>query len=279
MTHWVLLAAPLVLASFVLVLAFVGCGEPFESGPGSEPPGTDGPPDETPPETKYSNAVTETPGLVGYWRLGEDPGAAKAVDLVGGNDGTYNGGVTLKVPGLVANDTDTAAQFDGSTGYVNVPFAPSLNPAAFTVEAIVSVIGSDAVYRAVVSSRDESMGAPFGYALYANQDGKWEAWLGDGSAPPKGQPLIGLDVTPGTHYLAMTYSGSMLNLYVDADAPVSAQLQYQPNTTGELRIGAGGPAAPDLFFNGVIDEVALYETELDPATVQAHFKLATGMSP
>lgn len=265
MSHWILLVAPLVLASFVMLFAFVGC---FLDSTGLAMGET------------YDDAVTSNQYAVGYWRLGEAAGATTAVDSKGDHDGTYVGGVTLGQPGLLTGDADTAAQFDGSTGYVSVPRTDdSLNPAKFTVEAFVTVTGNENQYRAVVSSRDIGEGAiTFGYTLYASDQNKWEAWVGDGVGTAW-QVVPGPDVERGQHYVAMTYDGTTLKLYVDPGegaTPASEDVPYQPNTANELRIGAGANEGDPLyFFNGVIDEVAVYNIDLPLETLQSHFNLAS----
>lgn len=266
MSHWVLLVAPLALASLVMLFAFVGCGLNAEGEQAGEP---------IPPPT-YKGSVTDSQYCVGYWRLGERAGATTAVDSKENNDGTYNGGVTLGQPGLVVNDTDTAAQFDGASAYVSVPFNAALNPAKFTLEAIVEVAGNENMFRAVVSSRDIDADAQRrGFILYANDANLWEAWVGVGTDWGK---ATGPAVTPGKHYLAVTYNGTTLKLYVDPadDTPASVDVAYQPNTARELRIGAGtNETDPQFWFNGTIDEVAIYNIDLDFATIQTHFSLAT----
>lgn len=263
MSHWVLLVAPLVLASFVMLFAFVGC---FLDSTGYGAP------------TTYPGEVTSNQYCVGYWRLGERAGPT-AVDNKGDNDGTYSAeGVTLGQGGLLTGDVDTAAQFDGSSGYVSVPFVEALNPFKFTVEALVDVTGGDGQFRAVVSSRDIGEGAiTFGYILYASDQNNWQAWVGDGTGTAW-QVVTGPDVTPGKHYIAMTYNGETLKLYVDpdADAPATLDAPYQPNPQRELRIGSGANEAqtPLFFFNGVIDEVAVYNIDLDYATIESHFGLS-----
>ena len=52
-------------------------------------------------------------GPVGYWRLRESPGQPAADSSQNGNHGTYNGGITLGLPGFQGGDT--AALFDGAT--------------------------------------------------------------------------------------------------------------------------------------------------------------------
>src|SRR5437588_9336107 len=63
----------------------------------------------------YAAAVTSTPGLVSYWRLGESSGTS-ACDGFGSSAGTYSGGVTLGSVGALSGDPDTAIPLDGATG-------------------------------------------------------------------------------------------------------------------------------------------------------------------
>lgn len=270
MSHWVLLVAPLVLASFVMLFAFVGCRLQTQ-GLGTGDP--------------YANDVIDRVAAVSLWRLGDEPGSPTAADSKGDNTGTYVGGVTLGQPGLVASDGDAAAAFDGSTGFVQVPFKDnSLNPDSFTVEAVVNVAGGDGQFRAVVSSRDvdKNSQGTFGYILYANDLNKWEAWVGDGT-PGGWHTVPGPDVSPGMHYLAMTYNGMTLKLYVDPMEETSfhQDVPYLPNAAQELRIGAGAnEGEPLYFFNGVIDDVAVYSEALEFSAIQSHFGLAkTGAAP
>lgn len=61
------------------------------------------------------------PDLKGFWRFNEASGAT-AEDLVGTNDGTYNGTITQGVTGPVPGDpTSKGITLDGSTGYVSIP--------------------------------------------------------------------------------------------------------------------------------------------------------------
>jgi hypothetical protein len=52
---------------------------------------------------------------------------------------------------------------------------------------------------------------------------------------------------------------------------------HVPQTANELRIGAGRNELvdPQYFFNGVIDEVAVYNVDLGFDVIQTHFELAT----
>jgi Malectin domain/Concanavalin A-like lectin/glucanases superfamily len=214
-----------------------------------------------------------------------------AVDSTGKNPGgMYKGGVTLGVRGLLW-ELDAAAQFDGHSGYVSVPHDTSLNPPKLTVEALVTIAGGDGTLRAIVSSRDVDAGNQFGYSLYVSDENRWEAWIGDGTSTGlrvqvgkvdavkvgAGQPL-------GPYYVAMTYDGNKVVLCVnmvdindpDQVAQRTVSLNLQPNMKNELRIGAGAneQQTPQYFFNGVIDEVAIYEDALTFDTLLSHFAVA-----
>lgn len=266
MTHWVLFAAPLVVASLVMLLAFVGCS--FH-GAAIEP---------TTPDD-YTHEVADDANVVSYWRLGEAAGQSTAKDAKGLADGTYAGGVTLGTRGFVQNDADTAVTFDGTSGYVQVPHKSELNPGHFTVEALVKLDGGQNLDRAVVSSRDIQGGNVSGYILYATAQNRWEAWVGDGTTGFKMLP--GSGVTLGmTTFLAMTYDGTTLRLYVNpaAETTFALAVSYQPNVNQGLLIGAGAneAAAPLYFFPGVIDEVSVYKEALDHMTLEKHHMMALG---
>ena len=111
-----------------------------------------------PPPTPYAQAVlADDP--VAYWRLDETRGQV-ARDFSGhGNDATYIGGVHAGTAGAIAGDPDTAATFDGATGYLDgsdrFAFAGS---EPFSVEAWVrsaSMQGYGGLF-----SREDTSGGP-----------------------------------------------------------------------------------------------------------------------
>ncbi|MCG8359884.1 MAG: VWA domain-containing protein, partial [Kiloniellales bacterium] len=68
-------------------------------------------------------------GPVAYYRLGESSGTV-ANDQIGGNNGQYLNGVTLGAAGVVVDDPDTAAQFDGADDRVQIN-----NSATFSLDS------------------------------------------------------------------------------------------------------------------------------------------------
>jgi Concanavalin A-like lectin/glucanases superfamily len=268
----VIIAAPLLIAAIVMAVRFVGCGLDASGIPQS-----------------YSGTVAETTGIQGFWQLNEPSGSNTAADSISNApNGTYQPGANPGVPGLVcSNATDgsaTAASFDGVKGYVSVGFDQKLNPPQFTVEALVS---PSKIASSVVVSSDT------GYQLVLNGNGAFEASAGSGGT--FGTPVVvnaGATTTNGSFYVAMTYDGTHLTLYVNpaasggpstlgSDMYKQATVAYTPATSGELRIGASASSGPPAeFFDGTIQDVAVYSRALGFYEIVNHYATSVcGFTP
>jgi hypothetical protein len=272
-----IIAAPLLIVAVVMAFRFVGCH--FAHGQAGSP-------------TSYTELVLGTRNLVSFWELNELSGPTADDQDSHLNPGTYQGGVTLGVASLVSQDTaNTAAAFDGNTGYVEVPFAATLNPPTFAVEALVQPGVIDPINRRTIASSFERPDQT-GYMLAINNT-DFEASVGTGTN------IITVAVHAGaqpnqSHYVAMTYDGTNLELYVDPQAfdtepggyikstfvnadinherYNTGQVGYTAQTTSDLRIGAGTDAAqPDEFFDGVIQNVAVYQPPLSFNDIATHY--------
>src|SRR5947209_11665964 len=214
--------------------------------------------------SSYAQSVAGTAGLVGYWRLGDGSGSV-ACDSLGLNSGSYQGGVTLGVPGAIAGDSNTAAAFDGSTGNVSEPATSSLNVAdSFTVEAWVkrgSIGGSE---NQVVASKQNSA-----WVLMFNPSN--QLVLRRSHVADIAASTTTLTDTSSWHQVAVTKSGSAVHLYIDGrDVTGSVSNQTLPDNTQPLAIGQSLSSA---YFNGGIDEVALYKGALTASQLQSHYSL------
>ena len=208
---------------------------------------------------------------VGYWRLGESTGPT-ASDSVGANDGGYGGGVTLGVPGAIVGGSDTAVSFDGSSGRVVVPFTAALNPPAYTAELWAKVDGGAGSWRSPLTNRDH-LPPPGtgqrGYLFYAGTNNRWQFWGGTGTG---WQSQNGPSVQDGEWaHLAGTYDGTTKRLYVNGLCVASAPAGLLQNTASNLHIGAGGDGGTEFYFNGDVDEVAVYDKALAGARVAQHY--------
>jgi Concanavalin A-like lectin/glucanases superfamily len=273
--------------------------DPNQQPPAQPPPS--GPPTPPPATVPYEELVEkQTPGLVAYWRLGDPYGSTGARDSSGhGLDGVYQGGVILATAvGALApkESADRAAEFNGIDAYVEVdPSSKSqLNPSSFSVEAWIRPQGGPTspgwvTEQCVVSSHNHAGGVDYGFELRVIRDPDPNAIQGIGFTGV-GSPSFGIAAQdlPGGFgtdwlYLVVTYNNvagtpayQTLKLYVGAVEIASTPTAYAPNTASPLRIAAGRQpnGNADKFFNGLIDEVALYNVALGAQTIQAHFAAA-----
>jgi hypothetical protein len=302
MTNWaIIIAAPLLIAAIVMAFRFVGCS--FLVNFNTLNP--------APYSPMIMSAAQSAGGdLVSYWQLNNplqlSSGPPTAPDSADNNNGTYEGPVAIQ-PGLVADDTwnnidsNQASFFDGIASYVTVAFPPNsnLNQQTFSVEAIVQLSenpGANASF-VVVSTPGYSISlVPTGGG---NQGNQFVGTIATSSGPVTATVVADANVGD-TCYVMMTYDTSELRLYVN---PAATQMDssgnfiesdftsddstnqmhcymgaanYQPSTipTGELRIGADQSASPQQFFNGLIQDVAVYNTAVSFQIIVWHYWIA-----
>jgi Concanavalin A-like lectin/glucanases superfamily len=225
----------------------------------------------------YSSAVTaDAPAA--YWRLDQ---LGTAPDLVGSSTGTVNGGVTLDPTGALVSSADAALTFDGSSGYVNLPTSPVVEPtAALSVEAWIQA-SSLPNPAGVIRLRCNFVEC--GYALIVNG-------AAAGNTPsfyvidPGGTPHVvtGLaSVIDGKwHHIVGTKDAAGLHLYVDGSlvASVSYTGSIFYSTVTGFAIGRDADD-PNFYFAGSVDEAAVYASALTSAQVANHYTVATTPVP
>lgn len=216
-------------------------------------------------------------GLVGYWSFDNITGATVPDGSPYGNNGTIIDGVTT-TPGVRGG---TALDFAG--GYVEVPDSVSLNPTdppdALTITAWFKFRDPSNMWPPLVKKASQAQGVSYGYALEMHRDpwhtGQAAVWSllerpGQSTAATEMYP-----VEPNKWYFcASVYDGKNFTLYVgdEHNAPVATTPISSPGTvaysTFALNIGRD-PHLTDRYFNGLIDEVAVYKKPLSSAQVQA----------
>ncbi|MGA2656493.1 MAG: LamG-like jellyroll fold domain-containing protein [Verrucomicrobiota bacterium] len=236
----------------------------------------------TPAAGSYEAAVTADKPEAWY-RLDEAPGSANMWDSLGRHDGYYTNvsgsPVTLGVAGALVNDPDTAVSFDGTaTSYGVAPYSAALNGASGTLECWVntSVSSQSGV---AVSSQFGDKGwffspipfnyNPSGWTLYYDSGGQ-TFYTANTNASTAGAINLGW-----THLVVVYDQNGGVVLYVNGYTDGTAYVPWDLNGAGPLLIGALGESstkAPDGFFNGQVDEVAIYTRELSTARIQAHYQ-------
>jgi hypothetical protein len=224
-------------------------------------------------QAAYQDAVlADAP--VAYWRLGDPADATTATNtgnLGGPGTGTLSGTVAFGMPGALNGDADTAAYFDGAQSKIDVPFAAELNSPIFSIEAWAKTSFEGFGYRSPLASRDDN--PQKGFIFYANPNEEWQFWTGTGEQVGW-NTVGGAFVEPGVWaHLVGTYDGTNKLFYVNGVLVGANQSRFHPNEAQVLRIGGSATESPvgDFFFNGDLDEVAVYNTVLRPERVVAHY--------
>ena len=194
--------------------------------------------------------------LVGWWKLDDGSGntAADAGDK--GLDGTLVGD-TSWVDGIVAG----ALVFDGDGDYVDVGKDPAFDITnQITVSAWIKVDAFDRDWQSIVTKGDSA------WRLQRNRNNNTLEFACDSLVVPGtrwGSVHGTADVKDGWwHYIAGTYDGSQICLYVDGKLDVSStasgtiKINDQPVYIGE------NSEMPNRFWNGLIDDVRIYSYAL-----------------
>jgi len=230
----------------------------------------------------YKAAVLAS-GPLAYWRL-DDTSGTTAVDITGnGYDGTYVAGPTLEADGVMADGSgNPSVDFDGSTEYVEVDEVADglVGLAAVTIEAWVNVddFGSGrAVFRINRDIPATSGDNVFGFGISSNGAVSW------GDQNDNHNSANGLITADTAHYVVVTRDSSDdIRIYVDG---VWVLTEATAGTTAEAadvaQLGMDwdaleGGGTKTQFFDGQLDEIAVYTRALDPDEILEHYNIGRG---
>src|SRR5262249_11928997 len=136
-------------------------------------------------------------------------------DAFGTNYATYSGSVTLGVPGVVFNDSDTAIHVT-TGGKAEAAYASKLNNPAGPFSVELWVRPSDTVSSPVISSQNRVGVGRSGYCIFHNMSGNfWQARLGNTNGITLDLQGSSPIVVSNWYHVAVTYEGATCNLYVN----------------------------------------------------------------
>jgi len=204
---------------------------------------------------------------VAYWRLGELSGTTARDASGNGRNGTYQGSPALGAASLLRDDPDAAVQFDGSNDQVVVGSNAAFGSQAFSVECWV---------------RTDTLRAQ-GIVFKTGASVNWRLFMA-----PGGNGIVEFDANPGQYgnlqsisrlspgvvtYLAATYDGTTMRLYVNGVQEAQATSTWSNAEAGGVTIGG----LVTYRWAGAIDEVAVYDYALPPERVRAHYEAGRGI--
>ncbi|WP_344801810.1 PKD domain-containing protein [Microlunatus ginsengisoli] len=209
-----------------------------------------------------------------YWRFGENAGPT-VNDWAGFNNGTAGSGVAFGTAGAINGDSNTAASFNGTGNGLMVPSASQVGSNTFTAEAWIKTTSTSGGKILGFGSAASGDSSSYDRHVYMTNSGQ----LIFGVYPNSVQTVSGSKAyNDGQwhHVVASLGSGGMA-LYVDGQKIGSrTDITTGQAYTGYWRVGGdnigGWPNQPSSnYFNGSIDDVAIYPTVLTSAQVRAHY--------
>ncbi|MFI7639188.1 LamG-like jellyroll fold domain-containing protein [Nonomuraea sp. NPDC049400] len=219
--------------------------------------------------TTYTATFTQTPpdtGLVAAYGMNEGTGTT-----VGDASGKSNTGTLSGPTWSNSGKYGKALSFNGTSAYVNVPDSSTLRlTTGMTLEAWLNPATGTGYRTALIKQHASGVA----YALWANADnnrpyteivtGTDQGLLGTASLP----------VNTWTH-LTATYDGTTLRLYTNGTQVASKAV------TGGIRGDAqplriGGSSLWGEYFNGLIDDVRVYNRALTAAEIQNDMNTPVG---
>ena len=185
-------------------------------------------------------------GLVNYWS-----GDGSADDGVGGQDGTLQGDATF-----ATGKVGQAFHFDGTGDDISLPGSFG-GGSEFTVAAWVKTAATSGDFQAIFSST----AADFVH-LQLNSGGN----IGFYTPSFISLPIVSQTPTGVYRHIALSAQSGNSQLYVDGVQVGSSGATFGSITpSSSVRIGSG--FAGTRFFNGDIDEIALYDRALDASEI------------
>jgi len=197
-------------------------------------------------------------GLVAAYGFNSGSGSTVTDASGNGNSGTLTGG-SWSTSGKYGN----ALSFDGTSSWVTVPSSAALNlTTRMTVEAWVKPASSSGWRTVLMKERPGGMS----YGLYGFDDSaRPPAVYGHVSSDTAASGTAALPLGSWSH-LAGTYDGSTLRIYVNGTLVGSKALTGSLATSSSaLRIG--GNSVWGEYFNGLIDEVRVYNRALSAGEI------------
>jgi len=218
--------------------------------------------------------------LASWW-----PGDGNALDIVGSNDGALVGNATF-----AAGQVGLGFLLDGDGDYVEIADDPSLDLPQFTVDAWIFIDRAqlNAQFHAIVGKHNGTLATPgffLGYdtrniaGVPLTQDAL-QIFVVQESGIGSTTFITNALQTPGFYHVAGTFDGSNARLYLDGTLVATGNpISFAGFNDLPLRIGAMNffeLTGINDRFEGIIDEVELFDRALSGPEIQAIFLAGSG---
>jgi hypothetical protein len=222
------------------------------------------------PTRPYVDAV-RADGATDHWPLSEASGTA--YNDLGGNDLTVGSGVGRNAGGAISGDPNPAFTFNGTSTSVAASQRRLQSPDVVTLEAWIRTTSTAG--GKILGFGNASTGISTTYDRHLYMDGAGRVFFGVSYLNQRRTLQSGAGLNNGAyHHVVATLGPAGMELYIDGVRVGSrADTTFGPNYYGYWRLGGDATWAGAQYFNGRIDEVAVYQSVLAPARIAAHYAL------
>jgi len=191
--------------------------------------------------------------LVSNWTFDDS-----SLDLEGNNDGVINGTGFSYVPAVHGNGID----LDGGVTYINAGNDPSLNMSgkSVTISAWFRVDAFTGFWQTLLSKGE---GPNYRIAQYSNTD-----MLSYNGAFPDLQSTSSVNDGEFHHVVAVTVNGVDKRIYIDGELEDASNINTVIADTGTPLFIGENPQALSREWNGVIDDVAIWDKALTDCQIR-----------
>jgi hypothetical protein len=226
------------------------------------------------PVDGYGDVVRQD-GPVRWLRLDERAGATLAADSSGGPDAQVHGSPLWEQPGAIAGSTRTALRLDGVDTSVALAGPLGLvGEAPFSVEAWMRPLSVSEQNLFIFGNAVGAETERDGYNLVVSMSGKvaLARWSNGSYGEARGAPVS----EDEWHHVVGTFDGAVLRIYLDGvQGEPGEELLLVDDESVSPTFGAPS-ANGHPFFEGWLDELAVYDEALTPERVSAHHAAGRG---
>jgi hypothetical protein len=215
-------------------------------------------------EVKISDALLN--GLVGWWKFDETSGTVAYDSSGNGNNGNLTGG-----PTWVTGKIDGALSFDGLDDYVSIPATADLDLVNLNISAWINT--SNYRQNGFIFEKTSNGQVNSQYNLFLEHSSNSLRWR---TTPVSGnyhESRLATNILTSWNFLSASYDGITKKIFLNGNLSKSDSFSgtIVQNPNGISLIGKHPPA--NYFFNGLIDDVRIYDRALSAEEVQALYNL------
>jgi len=219
-------------------------------------------------ETYYMPVSNE--GLVGYWPLDEGSGNIAYDKSGNGNNGTL---VNMEAGDWVDGVSGKALSFDGVDEYISLPATQDFASATLTIAAWIKA-DNFATYRGLITIKETHF---TDYLVIRGNNSGFTLLIEDGNVVKANTDTPALSTGQWIH-VAFVQNGSGWKFYLDGElSTLTDETETYCTdhlTISDVRIGCSDWASK--YFDGLIDEVLIYNRALSATEIKALYNLAYG---